>query len=167
MSLLFYTVCRRAFRVSRPKVSSKNALEAFALFTKEKSANGEPERMYDVFYRLGQKVKKLSGLTDPKELEELIFFLYRNIEIDMHGSLENEVWIYPCYFSRYYTPEQCALMSNMDAGYQTGQTDLNAVYLSAGWIYSVSLYGLSEFLFQQGMALSYQWTGKYNDQTER
>lgn len=107
----------KAFDVSRPK---GHTLEAFAAFTKEASVHGKPDRMYDVFYQLGRKVKKISGLTDPKDLEELIFFLYKNIDIEMHGSFENEVWIAPCYFSRHYTLAQCIMMSNMDSGIVTG-----------------------------------------------
>ena len=38
----------------------------------------------------------------------------------MDGHLPGEIKVSSCYFSRFYTPEQCALMSYMDSGIIAG-----------------------------------------------
>ncbi len=77
-------------------------------------------RVYEEARALGERVRRLSGLTDPEDLRRLVFLLYRNIGITMQGSLPGEIVISRCYFSDFYTPDQCALMSRTDAGIISG-----------------------------------------------
>ena len=71
-------------------------------------------------YRTGERVRRLTGFTEKADLERLVFYLYRNIGILMDGHLPGEIKVSSCYFSRFYTPEQCALMSYMDSGIIAG-----------------------------------------------
>ena len=71
-------------------------------------------------YRTGERVRRLTGFTEKADLERLVFYLYRNIGLLMDGHLPGEIKVSSCYFSRFYTPEQCALMSYMDSGIIAG-----------------------------------------------
>lgn len=80
----------------------------------------DPGRIYQEAYRTGERIRCLTGFTEKTDLERLIFYLYRNIGILMDGRLPGEVTVSRCYFSQFYTPEQCALMSYMDSGIIAG-----------------------------------------------
>ena len=80
----------------------------------------DPGRIYREAYRTGEQVRRLTGFTEKEDLERLVFYLYRNIGILMDGRLPGEVTVSSCFFSRFYTPEQCALMSYMDSGIIAG-----------------------------------------------
>lgn len=80
----------------------------------------DPGRIYREAYRTGERVRRLTGFTEKADLERLVFYLYRNIGILMDGHLPGEIKVSSCYFSRFYTPEQCALMSYMDSGIIAG-----------------------------------------------
>ena len=73
-------------------------------------------RIYRYAFALGVRIRKLTGFTEKTDLQSLVFFLYRNIGIAMSGSLPGEIAVIECFFSRRYTPRQCALMSRMDSG---------------------------------------------------
>jgi len=45
-----------------------------------------------------------------------VFWLYRGIGIAVSGELPGKITLPGCFFSDYYTPSVCALMSNMDSG---------------------------------------------------
>ena len=69
---------------------------------------------------LGNRLRRITGFTDSKDLQQLVFFLYRNIHIAMGGRLPGEIRVSSCYFSHFYTPKQCALMSYVDSGIIAG-----------------------------------------------
>ena len=77
-------------------------------------------RLYRHAYRLGSRIRAVTGFTTPEDQTRLVFYLYRLIGIRMSGRLPGMVTISSCYFSRCYTPEQCAVMSAMDAGIMAG-----------------------------------------------
>lgn len=101
---------------------AKRALREYASFTVRCMESGKKgaEKLYPSAYALGKWIRWVTGFKQPEDLRQLIFWLYRNIGIDMRGKLPGELIISRCYFSRYYTPEQCALMSNVDAGVIAG-----------------------------------------------
>lgn len=101
-----------------PKGCSDSSLEGYALFTKKcmEEGSADPERLYNDAYELGSRIRKITGLSSDPDLERLIFLLYRNIGIDMSGSIRGTFTVDECYFSNYYTADQCALMSNVDSG---------------------------------------------------
>lgn len=103
-------------------LSPKRALREYAVFTKNcmQFNRVNPRRLYRSAYALGRRLRHITGFTDSRELQQLVFFLYRNIRIIMKGSIPGEVTVSTCYFSRFYTPEQCALMSYVDWGIIAG-----------------------------------------------
>lgn len=103
-------------------LSADEALEAYAAYTVECMQTGpaDAERLYRNAYRLGARLRRITGLKDEKALQRLIFTLYRNLGITMQGSLPGNLTIPECAFSRWYTPAQCAVMSHVDAGVIAG-----------------------------------------------
>lgn len=111
---------RERIRISRG--SHAQALKEYAQFTElcMETCTADPERLFRDAYDLGAKVRRLSGLTDRSDLQKLVFQLYRNIDIFMVGELPGEISVLGCYFSRFYTPRQCELMSCVDSGIVSG-----------------------------------------------
>lgn len=115
----------RAFEVPGKQIwhfPYRRALKEYAVFTERcmRLHHVDSQRLYREAYALGSRVQQLTGFTDSGDLRRLAFFLYRNIDIHMDGSIPGEVTVSSCYFSRFYTPEQCALMSYMDSGIIAG-----------------------------------------------
>ena len=77
-------------------------------------------RIFRVSYRLGRRIRRITGFCASSDMERLVFWLYRNIGIRVTGHLPGEILIPACYFSSIYTPEQCRLMSLMDWGIIAG-----------------------------------------------
>lgn len=98
------------------------ALAVYAAYTKEclKGAAADRKRVYRHAYRLGRRIRRLSGFTEREDLEKLVFYLYSNIGIRLTGQLPGEILIPSCYFSNVYTPKQCMMMSLMDWGIVSG-----------------------------------------------
>lgn len=100
----------------------KRALREYAAFTVRCMESGKEgaEKLYPYAYALGKRIRRVTGFKQQEDLWQLVFWLYRNIGIDMRGKLPGELIIPNCYFSRYYTPVQCALMSHVDTGVIAG-----------------------------------------------
>ena len=78
------------------------------------------ERIYQTAYRLGAAVRRITGFREPADLRLLVFRLYAGIGIYLRGKLPGSFVVTDCFFSHFYSPEQCALMSAMDAGIIAG-----------------------------------------------
>lgn len=114
----------KAFSVPAKNIlfmSCEKALETYALFTHDAMARStERERIYNLSRSLGERIRSISGLKDTRDLDRLIFYLYKNLDIIMEGDFTNGVKIPHCYFSNLYSPSQCAIMSAMDSGIVAG-----------------------------------------------
>lgn len=169
---ILLNLAARAFRVPGKKVwhlPADDALRAYAEFTVQcmKTKHAAPRVLYRQAYAIGSRVRRLTGITDSHAIEQLVFYLYSNIRIQMFGNLPaivkneqnrntqnnnehnrntqnndeqnrntqnnnehkvskqdypayGEIVVTDCYFSRYYTPEQCAVMSSVDSGIIAG-----------------------------------------------
>ena len=122
---ILYNTMSRAFGVPEKKIPlwyAGQALRDYAAYSARclMRCEADPGRIYREAYRTGEQVRRLTGFTEKEDLQRLIFYLYRNIGILMEGHLPGEVTVSRCYFSRFYTPEQCALMSYMDSGMIAG-----------------------------------------------
>lgn len=145
LQILLRATARGFGRKGRWILFSKDPLKAYARFTEdclagnvaaETAGHMEPgiagsgaaeaansrgrERLYQSAFRTGSRVRKVTGLAAPEDLQRLVFLLYRNIGITMTGQLPGEVLVSACYFSKVYTPQQCAVMSAMDHGIIAG-----------------------------------------------
>ena len=115
----------RAFGVERKRIRSRSceeALQEYADFTSSclESGQADPEKLYGEACHTGRIIRRITGFKKSADLERLVFFLYRNIRISMSGCLPGKVIVTSCYFSKIYTPQQCALMSFVDSGIVAG-----------------------------------------------
>jgi hypothetical protein len=121
-----------AFQRDMPQVaglSQEERLLAYAHFSA--AAAGEAlrdggdlaelqERLYRNAYRLGRTPGRLLGVESVGDAMALGRLLYSILEIEFEGSEDGEIAINRCYFSRFYTPDVCRVMSAMDAGLLAG-----------------------------------------------
>ena len=77
-------------------------------------------RLYREAYRTGSRIRRITGLAESRDTARLVFYLYRNLQISMEGQIPGEIHVADCYFSRMYTPTQCAVMSLVDSGIIAG-----------------------------------------------
>lgn len=124
-SQVLLNISARGFGMRRRPIrlrTEEQALREYAAFTIASMMRDEadPAQLYREAYRAGRRIRRLSGLTEKEDLERLVFYLYKNIRITMTGGLPGQITVADCYFSQYYTPVQCAVMSNVDAGIITG-----------------------------------------------
>jgi hypothetical protein len=121
-----------AFQADMPRLSGlsrEQCLLAYAQFTADQveealHQGGDhselQERLYRNAYRLGRTpgwLLRVQGVDDVMALGRL---LYGILDIDFEGSDDGEITICRCYFSGFYSPEACQVMSAMDRGLLAG-----------------------------------------------
>ncbi len=122
----------RAFDEPPPStngLSREELLQKFAEFSREmaektldspsRSAAAE-RRLFDGAMRLGQEIGRTLRVSTREEAMAAARVLYRCLEIDFRGGPGGDIIIRSCYFSRFYSPEVCRLMSSLDAGILSG-----------------------------------------------
>jgi hypothetical protein len=81
------------------------------------------ERLYRNAYRLGRMPGKLLGVRGIEDVMAAGRLLYSILDIEFYGSDSGEITINRCYFSSFYSPEICRMMSAMDRGLLAGLAD--------------------------------------------
>ena len=123
---ILLNITASAFSVRKKQIwqfSYGRAVREYAQFTEEcmnVNQHVNPQSLYYAAYRTGRRIRRITGLTDSEDLERLVFYLYQNIRTVMHGRIPGEFTVEYCYFSRFYTPQQCRVMSYMDEGMIAG-----------------------------------------------
>jgi len=111
------------------KSSSLSLLHRYGQFTKREAekalASGEPvqmirERLRDNACRFGREIRRRLRLDSPEEVMAAARLLYRQIKIDLRGTPRGEIVIRKCFFSAYYSPRVCDLVSALDEGILAG-----------------------------------------------
>ncbi len=122
----------RAFEVDVPKtagLSTEDILRRYAIFTADESARaiwgGRDQQklrrdLYRMAYRLGSSVRLLLRPRDDTECFSILTVLYRNIGIDIAQDSPGDIRVDKCYFSDFYTPGICSLISAIDKGIFAG-----------------------------------------------
>jgi hypothetical protein len=110
-------------------LSSEQCLEAYAWSTAEwaqvalRRVDDLPAleaRLYGNAYRLARLAGQLFCTRELAGVMTLAQFIYGILEIDLEGTDSGEITIRTCYFSRFYSPEICRLMSALDCGLFAG-----------------------------------------------
>ncbi len=118
-------------------LSQEQCLLAYAQFTAQEAAAalraggdlaGLQERLYRHAYPLGRTAGRLLGVHSVDDVMALGRVLYDVLDIDFYGSdcgngsgsTWGEITISRCYFSTFYAPATCRLMSAMDRGLLAG-----------------------------------------------
>lgn len=127
-----FDIVADAFGKSPPpleRLSYRERLKAFALYTSqeaEKRIQGGQglenikKRLHENAYILGQGVRKDFGIRSPREVMEMSSILYQILGIDFEGDASGEVTIKKCFFSDYYSPQVCQIISSLDEGVAAG-----------------------------------------------
>lgn len=128
-----YVATARAFGAAAPRdlhrLPYPALLESYAVFTKaeaerllgETGGVGEVEaELYKNACFLGRRLRKTLGLRSLDQVLAASKILYGALGIDFEGAPSGDVTIRACYFSRFYTPDICRVVSCMDAGVAAG-----------------------------------------------
>jgi hypothetical protein len=112
--------------------SYRELLESYAEFTKveaekclenRKDLSEVKSRLFQGASRLGREIRRSFRLRSQAEIMEMSRILYRLLGIDFRGSPGGDVTIKSCFFSQYYSPEICRLISSLDEGLAEGLSD--------------------------------------------
>lgn len=127
-----YRATANAFRRAMPsvnKLSFEEQLQSYAVFTNVQAEraleHGEnlsrlQARLHHNAHDLGQRLRERFGLKQMQEAMDLARILYRIIGIDFLGSSAGDITIERCYFSPFYSPQVCKLISALDEGLLAG-----------------------------------------------
>jgi hypothetical protein len=130
--MLLFRATAAAFQRDMPSLSGlsrEQCLSAYAQFTADQAEEalrqgGDlselQERLYWNAYRLGRTPGWLLRVQDVDEVMALGRLLYGILDIDFAGSANGEITICRCYFSSFYSPQACQVMSAMDRGLLAG-----------------------------------------------
>lgn len=100
----------------------QEALAVYAACTRDwmnraiKTPDALQSDMYHRSMRMGRLLRGLTFFLNDAGHARLVFALYKGIGIDMRGTLPGSIQVQSCFFSRYYMPNMCALISAMDDG---------------------------------------------------
>ncbi|MCD8154087.1 MAG: hypothetical protein LUF78_05295 [Clostridiales bacterium] len=122
----------KAFGADAPKVtwrSGTERLKAYAQFTAEEAVraiqHGDNletlhQKLYQMAYALGGCLRRWLRPQDEQDCFAIITLLYRNIGIQICEESPGTVCVHKCYFSGFYKPEICDLISAIDQGIFAG-----------------------------------------------
>ncbi len=121
-----------AFALDPPKRAGHSApilLKNYAQFTADAAAealkSGQDlkslqKKLYQMSRRLGTVLIRRMKPQDEKDCLAILTLLYKNIGIGIREMSPGEFCVDHCYFSDFYTPAVCALISAVDAGIFAG-----------------------------------------------
>jgi len=110
-------------------LSREQCLLEYARFTAQQAEQalccgenlpGLQERLYQNAYRLSWIPGRLLGVRSAGDVVALGRLLYDLLDIVFQGESTGEIVISRCYFSSFYSPEVCQVMSAMDSGLLAG-----------------------------------------------
>ncbi len=111
------------------RLSYDECLRTYALFTSHQAEKALQERrdpqaikarLYQNAYPLGEKLHRWFGIDEISEVMEIGHILYQAIGVDFEGDDQGEVTVSRCYFSQFYSPAACDLISALDDGVFSG-----------------------------------------------
>jgi hypothetical protein len=112
-------------------LSYHDCLKAFAHFSKTKAeeviqrhndteTDAVKKRLYRNAYQMGEKLRQDFRIESWTEVIRLSKILYKILAIDFTADASGEVVIKRCFFSPYYTPDICGIISSLDEGMAAG-----------------------------------------------
>jgi len=123
-----FELTAEAFQSDMPAIknlSYDDCLKAYAQFSKTKAeevikfhndTEAVKKRLYQNAYRLGEKLRKDFRIKTQAEVILLSKILYKILKIDFAGNASGEIIIRRCFFSQFYSPEICGIISSLDEG---------------------------------------------------
>lgn len=110
----------------------EQCLHKYALFTKEQTErylekpsdiDGLKEELFRGAYRLGSELRREFDINTFRDAMLMMEIVYKLLGIHLERESKNEVVIKQCFFSRYYSPEICRVISSLDEGLAAGLSD--------------------------------------------
>ncbi len=110
-------------------LSASELLKRYARFTADAAMraidSGQDLRplrreLYHMARRLGSEARRLLRPQNERECLAILTMLYKNIGITIREVRPGEFRVYKCYFSSFYTPEVCSVISAVDKGIFAG-----------------------------------------------
>lgn len=102
------------------------ALHVYAEYTRDHLQDNMNEqllqRMNIEAYKMGRLLRSVFFLKQQADIERFTIALYRNIGIELDGSIPGQLCFRRCFFSHYYTPDICLAASALDDGIIRGLT---------------------------------------------
>jgi hypothetical protein len=130
-----FQIAASAFVCEAPSLnglSYDDCVHRFALFTKtfvDQASNRDGEvgviqdRLFQQAYEYGTLLRKRFRITTMAEVMRAGRILYHAIGIEFRGTDLGSIEIAECFFSRYYAPATCRIISSLDAGIMAGLSD--------------------------------------------
>ena len=130
--LELFELTAEAFQSDLPDIknlSYEKCLQAYAQFSKTKAdevikhANNTgavKNRLYQNAFQMGKKLRKDFHIKTQADVICLSKILYQILKIDFTGNSSGEVIIKHCFFSQFYSPDVCELISSLDEGVAAG-----------------------------------------------
>lgn len=121
-----------AFQCPPPQLSGlsfEEGLRAYADFTREQAEKriergdalqATRARLYENARRLGEELRRSLRVRDRRDVMAASKILYSVLGIKFQGNQQGEVVIPRCFFSSFYSPEVCQLISALDEGVAAG-----------------------------------------------
>ena len=112
-------------------MSYEDMLKSYADFSKsvaEKALKNSTDReeikdrLYEKAYGWGARLRKSLGIDGIDQFMRAEKIIYGILGIEFTGERDGEIRIERCYFSNYYSPEICGLISALDTVDQVGET---------------------------------------------
>lgn len=110
-------------------MSFEQALREYALFTSEQTGkylnnssdiDRIKEKLFKGSYDLGRDLRRQFKIKASRDVLMMLKMVYRLLGIDLQGDSGNQVIIKSCFFSRYYSPPVCQVVSALDQGLAAG-----------------------------------------------
>ncbi len=111
------------------RLSKQELLDTYARFTADAARraidSGQDmkqlhHRLYCMARQLGTQLRRWLKPENDQECQDIIALLYRNIGINIKESSPGKFTVQKCYFSTFYTPDICAVISAIDQGIFAG-----------------------------------------------
>lgn len=127
-----FSITGNAFGCEAPStrgLTFEQCLERYALFTKQQAElflekpsdiDSIKDKLFQGAYQLGTDLKREFHIVSSAEVLLMMKIIYGLLGIDFKNTSENEIMMERCFFSRYYSPEICQVISALDEGLAAG-----------------------------------------------
>ncbi len=127
-----FRVTALAFEKTLPSISHfslSECLDQYARFTASSvhdAISGKIDlkniqtQLYKSAYEIGRKFREQFGISCLNDAMEASRLLYSILGIDFRGDARGAIAISCCFFSQYYSPDTCRVISSLDAGLIAG-----------------------------------------------
>jgi hypothetical protein len=128
---VLFNFTAEAFNAKAPSLkglSLDEGLKQYALFTRDQATmvieqGGQAAveaRLFESASRFGREIRTTFQVATPEDVMVAGALIYRLLKIDFEGKAGGDVAIKRCFFSAYYSPRVCQIMSSLDAGVMAG-----------------------------------------------